>query len=137
MSPDTSPSERATRVLLVDDNREMLARVRTTLTPDCVIVGAVTNGAAALAADKALRPDVIVLDVSMPGMSGLEVAAALRLQHSTAAIVFLTILDDAQIADAAIQSGGISYVLKPRLSTDLLHAVGEARAGRSFISPRS
>ena len=130
-------SERATCVLLVDDNKEILARVRAALTPACVIVAEVTDGASALAAAKALRPDVIVLDISMPGMSGLEVAASLRRQQSTAAIVFLTIHDDAQFVDAAMQSGGTGYVLKTRVSTDLLHAVQEARAGRSFVSPRS
>ena len=130
-------SERATRVLLVDDNKNILARVRAALTPACLVVGEATDGASALTAAKALRPDVIVLDISMPGMSGLEVGAALRLQQSTAAIVFLTVHDDAQLVDAAIQSGGTGYVLKTRLSTDLLRAVQEAHAGRSFVSPRS
>ena len=130
-------SERATRVLLVDDNKNILARVRAALTPACLVVGEVTDGASALTAAKALRPDVIVLDISMPGMSGLEVGAALRLQQSTAAIVFLTVHDDAQLVDAAMQSGGTGYVLKTRLSTDLLRAVQEAHAGRSFVSPRS
>ena len=134
--PDRSLSERATRVLLVDDNKNILARVRAALTPACLVVGEVTDGASALTAAKALRPDVIVLDISMPGMSGLEVGAALRLQRSTAAIVFLTVHDDAQLVDAAMQSGGTGYVLKTRLSTDLVHAVREARAGRSFVSPR-
>ena len=135
--PDRSLSERATRVLLVDDNKNILARVRAALTPACLVVGEVTDGASALTAAKALRPDVIVLDISMPGMSGLEVGAALRLQRSTAAIVFLTVHDDAQLVDAAMQSGGTGYVLKTRLSTDLLRAVQEAHAGRSFVSPRS
>ena len=130
-------SERATRVLLVDDNKNILARVRAALTPACLVVGEVTDGASALTAAKALRPDVIVLDISMPGMSGLEVGAALRLQRSTAAIVFLTVHDDAQLVDAAMQSGGTGSVLKTRLSTDLLRAVQEAHAGRSFVSPRS
>jgi DNA-binding NarL/FixJ family response regulator len=136
-SPGSSSSERATRVLLVDDNKNILARVRAALTPACLVVGEVTDGASALTAAKALRPDVIVLDISMPGMSGLEVSAALRLQQSTAAIVFLTVHDDPQLVDAAMQSGGTGYVMKTRLSTDLLHAVQEARAGRSFVSPRS
>jgi DNA-binding NarL/FixJ family response regulator len=136
MSSDSSSSERATRVLLVDDNQNILARVRAALTPSCVVVGEATDGASALSAARALRPDVIVLDISMPGMSGLEVAAALRMQQSTAAIVFLTVHDDAQLVDAAMRSGGTGYVLKTRLSTDLRHAILEARAGRSFVSPR-
>ena len=132
-----SPFERATRVLLVDDNPEILAIARDALTPACVIVGAVTNGQSALTAASTLQPDVIVLDISMPGLSGFEVATTLRAQGSTATIVFLTIHDDAQFVDAAMQSGGTGFVVKPRLATDLLHAVQEARAGRSFVSPRS
>ena len=136
ISSDSS-SDKPTRVLLVDDSPEMLAIAGAALAPGCVIVGTATDGQSALAAASTLRPDVIVLDISMPGMSGLEVAAALCAQKSTAAIVFLTIHDDAQIVEAAMQSGGTGYVLKRRLSSDLLQAVQEARAGRSFISPRS
>ena len=137
MSPDSALSEQATCVLLVDDNKNILARVRAALEPACVIVAEVTDGPSALAAASALQPDVIVLDISMPGMSGLDVAATLRRQQSTAAIVFLTVHDDPQLVDAAMQAGGTGYVLKTRLSTDLRHAVQEARAGRSFVSPRS
>lgn len=136
ISPSSS-SDRPTRVLLVDDSPELLTIAGAALAPVCVIVGTAMDGRSALAAASTLRPDVIVLDISMPGMSGLEVAAALCAQKSTAAIVFLTIHDDAQIVEAAMQSGGTGYVLKRRLSSDLLEAVQEARAGRSFISPRS
>ncbi len=132
-----SPLDRTTTVLLVDDNADILAIARSVLTPACIVVGAVTDGPSALTAASAQQPDVIVLDISMPGMSGLEVAAALRAQMSAAAIVFLTVHDDVQFVDAARQAGGTGYVLKPRLVSDLLHAVQEARAGRSFISPRS
>lgn len=115
----------------------MLTIAGAALAPVCVIVGTATDGPSALAAASTLRPDVIVLDISMPGMSGLDVATALCAQKSTAAIVFLTIHDDEQIIAAAMRSGGTGYVLKRRLSSDLLEAVEEARAGRSFISPRS
>lgn len=125
------------RVLLVDDSRAILAHAREALTPACEIVGAVTDGPSALTAVTRLRPDVVVLDISMPGMSGLEVASALRADGSTAAIVFLTIHDEAQFVDAAMQSGGTGFVVKRRLTLDLLHAVQEAQAGRSFVSPRT
>ena len=131
-----SSFDRPTRVLLVDDNPEMLTIAGAALAPGCVIVGTATDGPSALAAADTLRPDVIVLDISMPGMSGLDVAATLCAQKSTAAIVFLTIHDDAQIVEVAMRSGAKGYVLKRRLSSDLLEAVQEARAGRSFISPR-
>jgi DNA-binding NarL/FixJ family response regulator len=130
----TTTSSELARVLLVDDNEAILARTAAVLTPGCVIVGAVKDGPAALEAARALRPDVIVLDISMPGMSGFEVAASLRQAGSTAALVFLTVHDDEEFVLAARAAGGIGYVVKPRLAYDLLIAVREARAGRPFLS---
>jgi len=125
------------RVLLVDDNEEMLARSAATLAPACEIIGAVKDGPAALQAAEALHPDVIVLDISMPGMTGLEVASRLCQAGSKAAVVFLTAHREEDFRDAALSAGGIGYVLKPRLASDLITAVLEARAGRHFISPAS
>ena len=123
-----------TRVLLVDDSDSMLARAAAVLAAGCEVVAAVKNGPAALEEDQQLRPDVIVLDISMPGMTGLEVAATLRQRGSTAALVFLTVHDDEDFVLAARQVGGTGYVVKRRLASDLLFAVQEARAGRSFVS---
>jgi DNA-binding NarL/FixJ family response regulator len=132
--PSSTTSSDKTRVLLVDDNAGILKRAAAVLSDGCTIVGAVTDGRSALEAAAALHPDVIVLDISMPGMSGLEVAAGLKDAGSTAAVVFLTVHEDAEIVDAARDAGGIGYVVKPRLATDLKMAVREARAGRSFVS---
>jgi len=126
-------SER-TRVLLVDDNAAMLARATAVLSPTCAIVGAVKDGPAALEAARTLKPDVIVLDISMPGMSGLDVAQSLKQIGSTAAVVFLTVHDDDEVISAARAAGGIGYVVKPRLAADLARAVREASAGRPFES---
>jgi two-component system response regulator NreC len=123
------------RVLLVDDNQAILARVETVLSPSCVVVGSATDGKTAVSAALELEPDVIVLDISMPGMSGFEVAARLRTEGSSAAVVFLTVHDEEELVSAARQSGGMGYVVKPRIGSDLLTAVKEAHAGRSFISP--
>ena len=125
----------AKRVLLVDDHEDMLNRAAAALSLSCSIVAAVKDGPSALDAAEALHPDVIVLDISMPGMSGLEVAASLRGGGSTAAVVFLTVYDDADLVQAAKDVGGIGYVVKPRLATDLALAVQEAVVGRSFVSP--
>jgi len=130
----STTSFEGTRVLLVDDNEDMLDRAAALLSPSCAIVGAVKDGPSALAAAGALQPDVIVLDISMPGMSGLEVAASLQGAGSTAAVVFLTVHEDAEILRAARDVGGIGYVVKPRLAIDLALAVREARVGRSFVS---
>jgi CheY-like chemotaxis protein len=132
--PSSTTSSEPARVLLVDDNDAMLTRAAAVLTPGCVIVGTVKDGAAALEAAQALRPDVIVLDICMPGLTGLEVASRLRESGSTAAVVFLTILQDEEFVLAAKAAGGIGYVVKPRLASDLNLAVREARAWRPFVS---
>jgi two-component system nitrate/nitrite response regulator NarL len=123
-----------TRVLLADDNAAVRDYIATVLASCCVIVGAVQDGPAVLDAAATLRPDVIVLDVSMPGMSGFEVATRLREAGSAAAIVFLTLHEDDAFVDAARKAGGLGYVLKRLLGADLETAVREARAGRPFVS---
>jgi DNA-binding NarL/FixJ family response regulator len=133
MPSSTTSSE--PRVLLVDDNDAMLARAASALTPGCLVVGAAKEGQAALEAAGALHPDVIVLDISMPGMTGLEIACHLRRAGSTAALVFLTVHDEDEIVSAARAAGGIGYVVKWRLASDLRFAVEEAVAGRQFVSP--
>jgi len=134
MLSSTTLSERA-RVLLVDDNEGMLARAASALSPDYEIIGSVKSGQAALKAAIALQPDAIVMDISMPGMNGLEAAANLRAAGSTAALVFLTVHDEEDFITAARAVGAIGYVVKPRLASDLSIAVREALAGRPFVSP--
>ena len=122
------------RVLLVDDNEEILERAAAILSRACTVVGTVSDGRIALESVRALRPDVIVLDISMPGMSGLEVAAHLRRAGSSVPIVFLTIHDDEELVRAAQAAGGIGYVSKTLLPSDLIIAVNEACAGRPYVS---
>ena len=132
--PSSTTSSEAPRVLLVDDNEAMLARAAAALRRCCVVVGSASNGRAAIEAAQTLQPDVIVLDISMPGMNGLEVVARLREIGSTAAVVFLTVHDEEDIIEAAKAAGAIGYVVKPRLGSDLQVAVHEACAGRPFVS---
>jgi DNA-binding NarL/FixJ family response regulator len=132
--PSSTTSSDLARVLLVDDNEEMQARCAAVLTPACEIVAAVQDGPSALDAAINLQPDVIVLDISMPGMTGLEVASRLRRTGSRAAVVFLTVHDEDEVILAAQAAGGLGYVLKRRLASDLMHAVEEAVAGRPFVS---
>ena len=133
-SPQESSSERPT-VLLVDDNETVLSRAKAVLSARCVVLGTARDGQAALEAAAALTPTVIVLDISMPGMNGFELARRLRAAGSTARLVFLTVHDDEELILAAGNAGAIGYVLKSRLSADLEVAVCEARAGRPFQSP--
>jgi len=134
MTADTQTRDRA-RVLLVDDNEAILARAAAALTPDCVIVDSVTDVASALERARELAPDVIVLDICIKELNGLDLAALLREAGSTSALVFLSVYEDEAFVAAARQAGGTGYVTKPRLGLDLLTAVTEAHAGRPFVSP--
>jgi DNA-binding NarL/FixJ family response regulator len=125
----------APMVLLVDDNEMTLSRARSALSAGCVVVGTARNGHAALEAAAALNPDVVVLDISMPGMNGFELARRLRAAGSTAQLVFLTVHEEEELILAAKKVGAIGYVVKTRLASDLELAVREARAGRPFQSP--
>jgi DNA-binding NarL/FixJ family response regulator len=126
----------ALRVLVVDDNAAMLARAVAVLSNAFTVAGTAKDGPSALEAAARLHPDVIVLDISMPGMSGLEVAVALRRAGSTAEIVFLTVHEEDEFVSVAREVGGLGYVVKPRLSTDLIDAVNAVSTGQPFASPR-
>ncbi len=135
MPSSTTSSEAPARVLLVDDNEAMLARAAMVLSADCVVVGTVTDPLTALEAVRTLKPDVVVLDIAMPGITGLELAFRLRKAGSKVAVVFLTVHEEEDFVLAAKAAGGMGYVVKPRLALDLILAVREARAGRPFVSP--
>jgi len=115
----------------------ILQRATDALAKSCEIVGTLKDGASAIKAVDTLRPDVVVLDVSMRDMSGLEVATRLRAGGSTVPIVFLTVHDEEEFVRAARAKCGIGYVVKPRLTSDLLTAVMEAHAGRPYVSQLS
>ena len=133
--PSSTTSSEPVRVLLVDDNEAMLARAAAVLKKECVVVGAAKDGRSAIEAAVTLQPEIIVLDISMPGMTGLEVAAQLHKAGSTAMLVFLTVHDEEEFVMAAQAAGAIGYVVKSRLASDLIVAVREALEGRSFVSP--
>jgi DNA-binding NarL/FixJ family response regulator len=121
-----NPPDRKTRrprVLLVDDNREILELADSTLATACTIIGKVMSGRDALAAVQSLTPDVIVLDISMPGMNGFEVAEKLGAEVSPPAIVFLSVYEDEALIRAAYALGASGYVVKSRISSELALAV--------------
>ena len=125
------------RVLLADDNEAILDRVMTLLAADCDVVGAVRDGRQALEAAQDLKPDVLVLDISMPVMNGIETAHLLKEAGAKVRIVFLTVHDDPNFAKEALETGALGYVLKTRIASDLMAAINEVHAGRTFVSPLS
>jgi DNA-binding NarL/FixJ family response regulator len=124
------------RVLLADDHPAMLALTATVLADECLVVGSVADGRALLAEAERLHPDVIVLDITMPRLDGIESARQLRRSHhQPVRLVFLTVHEDADYARAALDAGGLGYVVKTRLTSDLLPAIRAALADRRFVSP--
>ena len=119
------------RVLVVDD----LTPVVTALLRESFdVVDMVSDGRAALESTLKLSPDLIVLAVSMPGMSGIEVAQELKRRGNNAKIVFLTVHEDSDILARALAAGGLGYVAKVLMDADLIPAINEAFAGRIFVS---
>lgn len=123
------------RILLADDSPSMLQAARLILEPEFQIVGTVDDGEAVVEAMQSLEPDVLILDISMGLMNGLEAARLLTRIGSKAKIVFLTVHKDQEFVEEAFSAGAMGYVIKPRLGTDLLIAVREALMGHTFVSP--
>jgi DNA-binding NarL/FixJ family response regulator len=118
--------------VLVDDLPEMIEYCRDILETSCDVVGTAADGPSGIAAFEALQPDVLVLDISMPGMNGIEVARQLRASGCRAAIVFVS--SSLEYMAAAMEAGGSAFVAKNRIAQDLRTAVSEALAGRVFVS---
>lgn len=112
----------------------MLTEVRSLLQPRFNVLAAVENGLLAVDAVSKFRPEIAVLDIAMPGISGIQAAHEIRRQEPGTKIVFLTIQMDPEYIQAA-QDLGAGYVLKSRMRSDLLLAIDEALAGRGFVSP--
>ena len=134
-APKMRPIPNQPRVLLADDHAPIIERASVLLESSFEIVGAVGNGADLVAEAQRLEPDMIVLDISMPGLTGIEAARQLREAGSTAKVVFLTVHKRVEFVDACLAEGALGYVVKSRMASDLIPAMREALCGRRFISP--
>jgi DNA-binding NarL/FixJ family response regulator len=122
------------RVLLADDHQAILQRVCGLLGEDFEIVGTATNGQDAVVATLRLNPDVLVIDISMPILNGLQAALQLRSAKAATKIVFLTVHAGPDFVKAALSTGASAYITKADVTTDLVPAIHEALAGRIFVS---
>jgi DNA-binding NarL/FixJ family response regulator len=125
----------APQVLLADDQEEILRTVALILGTEFDIVGWAENGLRAVDLATRLSPDVLVLDISMPVVNGIEAACYLKELGSPARVIFLTVLSDPEFVEAALSAGALGYVLKPSLATDLVPAIWAVMQGHTFISP--
>ena len=123
------------RVLLADDHALLLGAFEKLLSADCDIVGQVSDGRALVDAAEELRPDVIVLDISMPLMNGLEAARHIKQKARGAKLVFLTMNEDSDLAAEAFRVGASGYLLKRSAASELMTAIREVLAGRSYVTP--
>ena len=123
------------RVLLADDHRMVAEGLKGLLVEEFEVVGIVEDGRALVAAARKLRPDVIVSDISMPQMNGLDALAHLKRDNPAVRVVFLTMHRDAAYARRALEAGASGFVLKHSAPAELVLAVRAALQGRTFITP--
>lgn len=123
------------RVLLADDHALLLGAFEKLLSADCDIVGQVSDGRALVDAAEELKPDVIVLDISMPLLNGLEAARQIKQKARGAKLVFLTMNEDTDLAAEAFRAGASGYLLKRSAASELLTAIREVLQGRSYVTP--
>jgi len=125
------------RVVLADDQPRVLETIVQLLDEEFDVVAAVQDGERAIEAADRLNPDLLLLDISMPVLSGIEAAARLGINESAcqAKLIFVTVHQDPDYVEAAFEAGARGYVLKHRLALDLLPAIHEVLQGRTFVSP--
>jgi len=123
------------RVLLADDHRIVTEGLKGILAEDFELVGVVEDGRAMVDAARKLRPDVIVADISMPHLNGIDALAPLKRDNPDVRVVFLTMHRDAAYARRALEAGASGFVLKHSAPAELVLALRAALQGRTFIAP--
>jgi DNA-binding NarL/FixJ family response regulator len=132
----TLPNPTRPRILIADDHAIFAETLRAYLEKTYPVIGTVADGRAMLREAIRLKPDVVVADVSMPLLNGLDSARRIREQAPKVTFVFLTMLDDANLAAAALELGRVAFVLKCCGGGEVLKAVEETLHGRSYVTPR-
>jgi DNA-binding NarL/FixJ family response regulator len=123
------------RIIVADDHDAMLDIVLSLLQQEFEVVGTVNNGLDLIREAHRLQPDVIVLDITMPELNGIEAAHKIHEAGLMARLVFLTVHEQSSFVNACFDEGALGYVAKSRLRTDLIPAIRDAISGHHFISP--
>jgi DNA-binding NarL/FixJ family response regulator len=128
--------KRRPRILLADDHAILLDSFRRLIEPRCEVVGVATDGHALLALAAGTQPEIIVLDIAMPRLNGLDACAQLRRKIPAVKFVFLTANEDPDLAAEAIRLGASGYLVKSGAADELFTAIEHAVAGKTYITPR-
>ena len=123
------------RVLIADDHRLVVEGLAKIVEQDCDLVGIVSNGREVVAAAIEKDPDVILLDITMPLLNGVEAARQIKLEKPNIKIIFVTMQLNRDYVREAFEAGGSGYVLKQAAASELLMAIQEVLDGRFFVSP--
>jgi len=123
------------RVLLADDHVIVAEGLRGLLEPEFDLVGIVQDGRALLSAAEELRPDVIVADISMPLLNGIDAVRQIKKIHEEIKVVFLTMHPDVTYAVSALEAGALGYVLKHSAPAELVAAIQSALRGKTYVTP--
>ena len=123
------------RVLLADDHRGVAQALTNLLSPEFELVGVVEDGVALIDAATKLEPDVIVADISMPLLDGMDALGRLKKKNQHVKFVFITMYEEAALAQIALDAGAFGFVLKHSAPAELVPAVRAALDGKTYISP--
>ena len=123
------------RILIADDHRIVAEGLRSLLEPEFELVGIVEDGRALITATEKLQPDVIIADISMPLLNGIEAVRQIKKTNKDVKVIFLTMHPDVTYAVSALEAGALGYVLKHSAPSELITAVRRALKGKTYITP--
>lgn len=122
-------------MVVADDNKEVREKVVQLLQPDFDVIGTAGDGRSACEAVFLLKPDIVILDISMSVMSGIEAARKIKKKGAKTKTIFLTVHEDPDFVRVAMRTGACGYVVKSQMASDLLAAINSAVENKLFVSP--
>src|SRR5580692_3886064 len=126
---------RRPRVLLADDHQMLIDALKSVLEPRCEVVGSVTDGRSLLEAAEKLRPDVIVVDIAMPQLNGLDAGRKLQQKMPAVKLIFLTMNEDPYMVGEAFRAGASAFLLKQAAGLELTDAIEKVLKGGTYVTP--
>jgi len=123
------------RVLLADDHRMLADALKGVLEPRCEVVGTVSDGRALLEAAAKLQPSIIVLDIAMPRLNGLDAGRQLKAKMPGVKLIFMTMHEDPYLVGEAFRAGGSAFLLKEAAASELIDALEQVLKGGSYVTP--